>query len=244
MTSFAFPGQGSQFFGMCRDFYENFDISKNVIQEIEDITLMPIKKIIFDEDSGKLNLTNYTQICIFAASMSIFKVIEKKINLKKFNINTMLGHSLGEYTALCASSKIDLSSASKLLKLRGELMNNAIESNLSGMAALIGLGSKDVEKIINDNKLEIFIANDNTPQQVVISGMIENIKHSENIFIKNGAKKFVLLNVSAAFHSPIMLNAQKKLQISIENINFNESKISILSNFSAKISNNIIAISG
>ena len=242
MTSIVFPGQGSQYFGMCKEFYDNFKISQNLFNEIEEITSVPIKKIIFEDDSNNINLTKFTQICIFATSMSIFKVIEENIDLKNLKIKIMFGHSLGEYTALTAAKKISVKSAAELLKIRGELMSNAISSHLSGMVALIGLNSSDVERIIVDNKLDIYIANDNSPQQVVIAGMLKNLNNSKEIFLKNGVKKFVQLNVSAAFHCPIMLETQKTMQKFIEKTNFIDNQISILSNFNAEISEDNIKI--
>ena len=239
MTSFIFPGQGSQYIGMCKDFYNNFKLSKMIFEEIQDYTSIPIRQIIFEDKMNQLNLTQFTQICIFTASMSIFKVVEENMNIDPISKINMLGHSLGEYTALAASKKISIKDASLLLKIRGELMNHAIEPNLSGMAALIGLDSKNVENIIKINNLDLHIANDNSPQQVVISGMIKNIEDSKKIFLDNFVKKFVLLNVSSAFHSPIMEVAQKKLEEKINEINFVENNIFIISNYNAKISNQV-----
>ena len=238
MTTLIFPGQGSQYIGMSKDFYTNYKIAKNVIEEIEDYTLLPIKNIIFEDKLNQLNLTQFTQICIFASSISIYKVLEENIDLNKYQSIKMLGHSLGEYTALAASKKISIKEASELLKIRGELMNSAIAPNLSGMAALIGLDSKSLEKIILNNNLDLYIANDNSPQQVVISGMIEKINQSKEIFLNSGVKKFVILNVSAAFHSPIMKNAQKNLEPLINKTKFLENEVSIISNYNAQISKN------
>ena len=237
MTAFLFPGQGSQYVGMAKDFHDNFKIARSVFDEIEDATSLSLRNIIFENPSNELNLTNFTQISIFATSYAIFKVIETEFDVNKMNIDFMLGHSLGEYTALACSKKINLSDCSKLLKLRGELMNNAVEANKSGMAALIGLSDEKVQNIIKNKELKIQIANDNSIIQVVISGMNSNIEECEQIFLNNGAKKFVKLNVSAAFHSNLMLEAQNKLENYIDNINFLESNINIISNYSAKSSN-------
>ena len=238
MTSLIFPGQGSQYIGMAKDFYDNFNVSKNIFHEVEETTSIPVRKIIF-ENNDEINLTKFTQICIFTASMSIFKALEETIELNNSNIDKMLGHSLGEYTALAASGKLNLSDASKLLKIRGALMNDAVTPNLSGMAALIGLSSNEIEKIISENKIKVYIANDNSNQQVVISGMIDDINESKNIFLSNGIKKFVLLNVSSAFHSPIMFDAQNSLQEVIDQTKFIENNVSIISNFTGNISNQI-----
>jgi len=238
MTAILFPGQGSQYIGMSEDFYNNFLNSKLVFEEVEDSTSIDVKKIIFEDPLNQLNLTNYTQLCIFTASYSIFRVIETEFDLKNMNVNTMLGHSLGEYSALVSSYKITLSDCAKLLKLRGDLMHRAINPNESGMAALIGLDSISIQNIIDEVNLDVQIANDNSPIQVVISGMINNIDKSRDIFLKNGVKKFVKLNVSAAFHSNLMLEAQNIMRKYIDETIFSDSSVSIISNFSSKISNN------
>ena len=238
MTAILFPGQGSQYKGMSEDFYNNFFNSKLVFEEVEDSTSIDVKKIIFKDPLNQLNLTNYTQLCIFTASYSIFRVIETEFDLKNMNVNTMLGHSLGEYSALASSYKITLSDCAKLLKLRGDLMHRAINPNESGMVALIGLDSISIQNIIDEVNLDVQIANDNSPIQVVISGMINNIDKSRDIFLKNGVKKFVKLNVSAAFHSNLMLEAQNIMRKYIDETIFSDSSVSIISNFSSKISNN------
>ena len=160
MTTIVFPGQGSQFLGMAKDFHDNFNIAKQSFEEIEDYTQINIRKIIFNDIENKLNLTQFTQICIFAASYSIFKSFLSKSDLNLKNINLMMGHSLGEYTALACSNKISLKECSNILKHRGELMNNAIEPNVTGMVALIGLSNDDIYQLINKNELDLEIANE------------------------------------------------------------------------------------
>ncbi len=237
MTTFVFPGQGSQFIGMSKDFYDNFKIARETFEEIEDYVKIDLKKIIFEDANNLINLTNYTQICIFVASVSIFKAYFYQKKIDKKSINFMLGHSLGEYTALACSEKLSLKDSSLLLKYRGDLMSQAVKPNLSGMSALLGLSATKIEKIINDNNLKLEIANDNSPLQVVVSGELKEIIESEEIFLKNGVKRYVRLNVSAAFHSKYMLGAQNKLNEHIDNISFNENDIQIISNYSAINSN-------
>ena len=235
MTAIVFPGQGSQFIGMSKDFYDQYSEVKETYQLIEDTTKIKIKEIIFENPSDLLHQTQYTQLAIFCASISIYNVLISNYNSRDLNINFMLGHSLGEYTALCASKILSIKDTAFLLKKRGELMQNAYEPNKSGMAAIIGFDSNYVESEINSNKLNIEIANDNSPQQIVVSGTIDDLKNSEIVFKKNGAKKFILLNVSAAFHSKFMSSAQEKLNEYIKNVNFQEASISIISNFTGKI---------
>ena len=239
MTSIIFPGQGSQFLGMTKDFFDNFKIAQDTIAEIEDATSISIKKIIFGNDDNLLNITNFTQISIFAGSMSIYQTLEKNFGFSNLNINNMLGHSLGEYSALAAAKSLTISQASSLLKIRGDLMNSAIEPNTTNMAALIGLNCEDIISIIKNNSVNVEIANDNSPLQIVISGSNHDIENSEQIFLSNGIKKFIKLNVSAAFHSKFMIEAQKKLSFEIDKINFVDPSCAIVSNYDASINNSI-----
>mgnify|MGYP001235527394 FL=1 len=242
MTTIVFPGQGSQNVGMGRDFNDNFEIAKLAYEEIEDHSQINLRKIIFENEGKKLDLTQFTQICIFATSYVIFKTYLSETDLKLNNINIMMGHSLGEYTALACSNKISLKECSTILKIRGELMNNAVIDIDTGMAALIGKDSDYIQKIIYDNNLDIEIANDNSPFQIVISGEKKELNKSKDLFLNMGIKKFLVLNVSAAFHSRFMNHAQEKLSEPINLLNFVENKISIISNYDANIYNDIVSI--
>ena len=242
MTTIVFPGQGSQNVGMGRDFNDNFEIAKLAYEEIEDHSQINLRKIIFENEGKKLDLTQFTQICIFATSYVIFKTYLSEKDLKFNNINIMMGHSLGEYTALACSNKISLKECSTILKIRGELMSNAVIDVDTGMAALIGKDSNYIQQIINDNNLDIEIANDNSPFQIVISGEKKELNKSKDLFLNTDIKKFLELNVSAAFHSRFMNQAQEKLSENINLLNFVENKISIISNYDANIYNDIVSI--
>lgn len=242
MTTIVFPGQGSQYMGMSKDFFDNYSIVRETFELIQDISKINIKEIIFENPSDFLNQTQYTQLAIFSASISIYNVFKAEFDINKLQISCMLGHSLGEYTALTAANIITINDCVILLKKRGELMQNAFEPNKSGMAAIIGINCESVEKTIIQNNLEVQIANDNSPLQVVISGTKENLVYSEQFFISSGAKKFIFLNVSAAFHSNIMNKAENELNDFIKNIDFHKSSIEIVSNFTGKKSNDISII--
>ena len=239
MTVIVFPGQGSQFVEMGKDFYDSFQEVKDTFNTISDVSKIDIKDIIFNNPSDLLHQTQFTQISIFAVSISLFQVLKKHLDISDLKINFMLGHSLGEYSALCAANYFTIKDCAYLLKNRGELMQNAYEPNKSTMAAIIGINCIKAEKIIKENNLEIEIANDNSPIQIVISGKKEEILNSESLFKDYGAIKFILLNVSAAFHSNLMLNAQKEMNKFIDHISFNKSNINIISNYSAQHSNDI-----
>jgi len=238
MTSLVFPGQGSQYIGMAKDFYDEYVEVRQIFEEIEDSSKIKIKDIIFNDSSNLINITQFTQLAIFCSSISIyeiFKKYQKKINL---NINYVLGHSLGEYTALVSSNIITINECSKLLKVRGELMQNSYKENLSGMVAIIGLDCQSVEKIILKNNLNIEVANDNSPLQVVISGIKKDLSEAEEIFLQHGIKRYQYLNVSAAFHSKIMKNAEKEMKTYLNKIQFKKPIYPIISNYDAKCSAN------
>ena len=242
MTSIVFPGQGSQSVGMAEDFYNDFKLSKQIFEEIEDYTKIDIRNIVFNNEKKQLDLTRYTQICIFAVSYVIFKILQNEKGLRNNDLNIMMGHSLGEYTALACSNKINLKDCCLILKKRGELMQDAIPPNETGMAALIGKNYNDVKKIIDENSLNLEIANDNSNIQIVISGSINEINNSEKIFLNNNIKKFVKLNVSAAFHSKYMFEAQEKLSLEIEKLDFVKNHIKIISNYDAGIYDDNLSI--
>ncbi len=242
MSIFVFPGQGSQFLGMSKDFHDNFDVAKITFEEIEDYTSTNLRKIIFSEDSLLLNQTNITQIAIFASSMCIFNTLKNEKNIKLSDIDVMLGHSLGEYTALACSEKLSIKDTSMILKKRGELMNNALEKNVFGMYALIGKSILDIENIIKKNNLNIDIANDNSPIQVVVSGKLIDLDKYGEIFKANDVKKYIKLNVSSAFHSHYMLNAQEELNNDLDKLIFKNNSIKIISNYSSNISDDTVEI--
>jgi [acyl-carrier-protein] S-malonyltransferase len=235
MTAIIFPGQGSQYVNMSMDFNENFDVARKVFQEIEDSTQINIRKIITENPLDNLNQTNYTQISIFSASMAIYKSLLSEFGNEIIKPNILLGHSLGEYSALVAGNLISIKDASKLIKIRGELMHSSIEPNVSGMAAIIGKNADFIDDLIDKNNLKIVIANDNSPMQVVVSGLIDDINSSEQVFSENGVKRYVKLNVSAAFHSNFMNEAQSKLINEIDKINFKNTNLPIISNYDSKI---------
>ncbi len=242
MTVFMFPGQGSQHPNMARDFHDNFKTAKLIFEEIEDFTSINLRKIIFSDNDELLNQTDITQLSIFASSAAIFYTLidENKIIFDENSV--MLGHSLGEYTALTCSKKLSLKDASILLKKRGSLMHNALEKKTYGMAALIGSPISEIYEIIKENNLNLDIANDNSPIQVVISGKIKDLNKSEEIFKKHSTKKFIKLNVSSSFHSKYMIEAQNDLNYFIQKVNFQENKIKIISNYSANYSDNNLEI--
>ena len=186
MTALLFPGQGSQYIGMAKDFYDEFAIARETFEKIENSVKINLRDIIFTNKSALLDITQYTQLAIYSSSMCIFNVLQNEIDIDKLFIKYSLGHSLGEYSALTVSNVISVEDCSMLLKKRGELMQNAFKENMSGMVAIIGLDCTKVEKIISDNKLKVEVANDNSPSQVVISGTKDDLLEAEYFIMKNG----------------------------------------------------------
>ena len=197
MNSIIFPGQGSQYVGMCKNWYENFDEAKRVFNEADKILNEPLSNIIFQGPEENLTKTNNAQPAILVSSIALLEVIksQKKINLNNF-CKFLAGHSLGEYTALYASEALDFQSVVKLVKHRGILMNKSDKTGKGKMSAIIGLKISEIEKILKEIKEEGIceIANDNSDGQVVISGHKEAVDLFKSIAKNRGAKLTIDLN--------------------------------------------------
>ena len=233
MFSVIFPGQGSQKLGMAKEFFDKYEMVKTIFKEADNVLNIPLSKIIFDGPEAELNLTENTQPAIFLTSYAIFNVAKKEFGLNFDNTQFIAGHSLGEYSALCCFNALKFEDTLKILKQRGKFMQEAVPANEGGMLAILGTKLKIVEEIINNNNHECYIANDNSPQQVVISGL----KHNIDLFSEELNKfkiKNIKLNVSAPFHCNLMKKATENMKDNILNLKLNEIKIPIISNFSAK----------
>ena len=236
MNSIIFPGQGSQYVGMCKNWYENFDEAKRVFNEADKILNEPLSNIIFNGPEEDLTKTNNAQPAILVSSIALLEVIksQKKIDLNNF-CKFLAGHSLGEYTALYASGALDFQSVLKLVKHRGILMSKSDKTGKGKMAAIIGLKISEIEKILKDIKEEgvCEIANDNSEGQVVISGHKEAVDSFKSIAKNCGAKLTIDLKVSAPFHCKLMNDAATKMNTEINKISFNQFKVPIVSNVKA-----------
>ena len=236
MNSIIFPGQGSQYVGMCKKWYESFKEVKNVFNQADKILNEPLSDIIFNGPEEELTKTNNAQPAILISSIAILEVIkfQKKIELSNF-CKFLAGHSLGEYTALYASNVLDFESVLKLVKLRGNLMNKSDKSGEGKMAAIIGLKISQIEEMLKnfgeDGVCEI--ANGNSEGQVVISGDRESVDSFKSIAKDSGAKLTIDLNVSAPFHCKLMGEAAVKMNLEIDKTSFNQFKIPVISNVKA-----------
>lgn len=211
MKTFVFPGQGSQFVGMGKDLAEAFPVAKETFQEVDDALGQKLTKIMFEGPEGDLNLTENTQPALMAVSVAVARILQqaKPDLLTSAHCKYVAGHSLGEYSALTAAGSFKLSDAAKLLKLRGQAMQKAVPVGVGAMAAILGLEMPDVVSIVKEaretlgNEI-VAAANDNSFGQVVISGHKAAVDKACALATERGAKRALLLPVSAPFHCPLM----------------------------------------
>ncbi|MEK9680286.1 MAG: ACP S-malonyltransferase [Pelagibacteraceae bacterium] len=231
----VFPGQGSQYLGMGRYLYDNFNTSKDVFEEVNEALEQNLTDIIFGEDHAKLNLTENTQPGIMAVSIATFKALEKEKGVKIRNFSYCAGHSLGEYSALVASESIKLSDAAKILKKRGQAMQNAVPVGEGSMIAVLNIEVKDLENFIETKKFSTLeISNDNCPGQCVISGSKLEVDKIASDLKNELKKKSIPLPVSAPFHCKMMMPAANELQDFISQFVIQKPAVPIVSNVTSK----------
>ena len=234
MFSVVFPGQGSQEVGMGKTFYEKYDLVKNYFKEADETLNFPLSKLILEGPKSDLDLTFNTQPAIFLISYSIFNVIKKEFNIDLNKANFFAGHSLGEYSALSCAGYIKFSDTLKILKARGEAMQNAVPKGIGGMIAILGTNIKKIEDIISGNKeyCNFQIANDNSEGQIVVSGKLKDLDILTEI-LKSMNIRNIKLPVSAPFHCELMSNATKIMRDEINKIEFNKGHNILMSNVTA-----------
>jgi [acyl-carrier-protein] S-malonyltransferase len=235
-TAIVFPGQGSQIVGMGKDLFDNFKIAKDVFGEVDEILDQKLSKIIFEGPAEELTKTQNAQPALMAFSIALVRVLEKEFDQKLTNLCSFVaGHSLGEYSALCASGSISLSQTAKLLQIRGNSMAACGEKTTGSMAAILGVDIATAEEIVGEAKNgEILqVANDNSVGQIVISGSKSAIIRALEIAKLKGAKRAIELPVSGAFHSNLMIDAQNKMKEALENTDFKAPQIPLIANVTA-----------
>lgn len=240
--AFVFPGQGSQFVGMGKELAENFSSAKEVFEEVNNALDQDLYKIMTEGPDSELTLTSNTQPALMAVSMAVVKVLEKEfgINLRD-KACYVAGHSLGEYSAACAAGVFSLADTAKLLRIRGNAMQQAVPVGVGGMAAVLGLSYNDVGALVeacNDSSHYCVAANDNSDGQVVLSGHIQAIEKAVEIASEFGAKRCLKLPVSAPFHSPLMQPAAETMARAFMEVETNDALIPIVANVLADAETN------
>jgi len=244
--AFVFPGQGAQFVGMGKDFYDNFDVAKKFFNEADDALGYSIKKMCFEGSEDDLKLTANTQPAILIVSV----IAAELLKAEGVTAEIAGGHSLGEYSALVAAGSLKFSDAVKLVHKRGQFMQEAVPVGEGSMAAIIGLD--DAVIVENCKKAsevgEVQAVNFNCPGQTVIAGTVAGVDKAVELLKSAGAKKAVVLPVSAPFHSTLMKPAAEKLSVELDKVEIKNAAFPIAANFtgeleteSAKIKANLVS---
>jgi [acyl-carrier-protein] S-malonyltransferase len=241
MFSVIFPGQGSQMVGMGKELYDKFDLIKNLFKEADDTLDFSLSKLILEGPKEELDLTANTQPAIFLISYSIYNVIKKEFNIDLSKAKYFAGHSLGEYSALSCAGYLKFSDTLKILRIRGDAMQNSVPKGQGGMVAVLGSTVEVIEKILKDNEqnLSVQIANDNSEGQIVLSGKTDDLDKLI-VILKENTIKNIKLPVSAPFHCSLMNKATDIMSNELNKLNFVEGENRLISNVTAnEISNTV-----
>ena len=222
-----FPGQGSQYIGMGKDFYETFPAAKEAFELAGEAAKLDVAKLCFEEED-KINQTEYTQIAMLTTEAAILKVLQNE----GVSADAAAGLSLGEYAAILAAEVMEPKDVFALIRKRGVYMQNAVPTG-GAMAAVLGLDAAIIEKVCEDTIGEVFVANYNCPGQIVITGEEGAVERASEGCKEAGAKRVVPLKVSGPFHSPLLQEAGQKLAVELEKVKISEPKIGYLSNVTA-----------
>ena len=234
MFSVIFPGQGSQIVGMGKEFFEKHEIVKKLFKEADETLGFSLSKIILDGPKDKLDLTINTQPAIFLISYSIFQVVKKDFNINLNEAKYFAGHSLGEYSAMSCAGYLNFGETIKILRVRGDAMQNSVPKGEGGMLAVLGLKIEDIEKILRDNQNNFVaqVANDNSDGQIVLSGKTNDLQILSK-FLRDNKIKNIKLPVSAPFHCALMNKATEVMKEELQKIDFKQSKNILISNVTA-----------
>ena len=234
MFSVIFPGQGSQIVGMGKEFYDKYDLVKKLFKEADETLDFSLSKLILEGPKEKLDLTVNTQPAIFLISYSIFHLVKKEFNIDLNKAKYFAGHSLGEYSALSCAGYLNFSDTLKILKIRGDAMQNSVPKGQGGMVAVLGSTVEIIEKILKDNEqnFKAQIANDNSEGQIVLSGKTEDLDKLI-IALKELTIKNIKLPVSAPFHCSLMSKATGIMREELNKLSFSSSTNKLISNVTA-----------
>jgi [acyl-carrier-protein] S-malonyltransferase len=241
MRAFVFPGQGSQFIGMGKDLAAAFPDARDTFEEVNDALGQDLFKLMTEGSESDLNLTENTQPALMAVSMAVSNVITRQggIQLVKA-INFVAGHSLGEYSALTAACSLELSRTAKLLRMRGQAMQQAVPVGIGSMAAILGLELPDVQSVVEEASAQAGpkqvceSANDNSPGQIVVSGHKSAVALAIDLAAGKGAKRAIELPVSAPFHCTLMAPAAHKMSYALADTVIRPPVVPVVSNVTAR----------
>lgn len=232
-TAFLFPGQGSQKVGMVHDLYEKYDSVKHLIEEADDTLGFSISKMMFEGPDSELMKTEFTQPAILTASVAVWQVLKEK----GVEPDIAAGHSLGEYSALVAAGALSFADAVKTVHLRGRFMQEAVPLGEGGMAAVIGLTPDKIVEVcqsVTTPEAPVQAVNFNCPGQVVIAGATKAVEKACEALKAVGARRAIMLHVSAPFHSTLMEPAAARLKEVLDTIEIHDTKIPVVANVNAK----------
>lgn len=232
LKALVFPGQGSQSIGMGKDLYDAFPVAKEVFEEVDDALNFKLSDVIFNGSAEDLTATQNAQPALMTMSMAVWRVLQNQAGLKINDFSYAAGHSLGEYSALCAVESLSLADTARLLQKRGLAMARAAEKQKGSMAAIIGMDTDSVYCLAKQT--DTFVANDNSIGQIVISGSVENIEKACLKAKEMGAKRALPLNVAGAFHSPLMQSAADEMKDVLNEVSFKKPIIPVISNVLAQ----------
>lgn len=230
--AFTFPGQGSQAVGMGKELAEAFPEAAAVFAEVDDALGENLSAIMFDGPEGELTLTANAQPALMAVSMAIVRVLEARGLILRDKISYVAGHSLGEYSALCAAGTFTIADTARLLRIRGNAMQAAVPVGEGAMAAIIGLEHEDVQAICDEALVHgsCQIANDNGGGQLVISGAKPAVERAARTATEKGAKRALMLPVSAPFHSTLMAPAAEAMRAALAEVEIREPVVPVIAN--------------
>ncbi|TQV80682.1 ACP S-malonyltransferase [Denitrobaculum tricleocarpae] len=243
--AFVFPGQGSQAVGMGKDLAEAFPVAREVFEEVDDALGQHLAKLMFEGPIEELTLTENAQPALMAVSLAVVRVLEAEAGIDLADKAAFVaGHSLGEYSALAAAGTFTLSDAARLLKLRGQAMQRAVPVGEGAMAAVLGLDLDVVREVAEEAAQgEVCApANDNAPGQVVVSGHAAAVERAIELAKERGAKRSLLLPVSAPFHCSLMAPAAEEMKEALDKVSLQAPKMSLVANVTASSVNDPEAI--
>ncbi|HVJ43081.1 MAG TPA: ACP S-malonyltransferase [Dongiaceae bacterium] len=237
--AFVFPGQGSQAVGMGKALAETFHVARDVFAEVDEALSQKLSRLMFEGPEGDLTLTENAQPALMAVSMATLRVLETEGGWRLADKAAFVaGHSLGEYSALAAAGSLALADTARLLKLRGQSMQKAVPVGVGAMAALLGLDLEQAQAIAAAAAAATgkvcAAANDNAPGQVVVSGHKEAVEKAVALAAEQGAKRSVILPVSAPFHCPLMQPAAEAMQEALEQATIAMPAVPLIANVTAK----------